>query len=192
MSDPSDPVTLYEVIRLFDDEYMVVHDETSLSVLRELLDPRTHHSLQQFNEQTDEEFLETWLTFVRLIDAEFDICRHHLKRRLKALDLVQQIQAVDDVEQARQIAETYMDVKRLRADLAETTKASRKRIDPSRYYSYDEAAEAVGVSVSTLRRQARDGKLKKTMIRERVKFMGSDLLAFQRERGDDLRILGDP
>ena len=59
------------------------------------------------------------------------------------------------------------------------------------YYSYDEASEAAGVSKSTLHRQVAKGKLRTVRIGKLVRFVGSDLLAYQRERGGaEVRVLG--
>jgi len=74
---------------------------------------------------------------------------------------------------------------------AASAKAASKIIDPNGYYSYTEAAEIVGVSESTLRRLARLNKLRAVKIGARVKFVGNDLLVFQRERDKGIRILGE-
>jgi len=190
MNGDMNKITLSDVIELFDDKYMVVRDKGGLAVLRELLDPIVQASLKECDGLTDEELLDSCLMFVRLIDADFDICRYYLKRRLKVLDLIEQVQSIDDQEQARLVLETAVGVQQLRADLAEMANTVKKRIDPSAYYSYDEAAAAVGVSESTLRRQVKVGKLKKTTLGRRVAFSGRDLLDLQRERSG-FKILGE-
>jgi Helix-turn-helix domain len=190
MTSPDDKIKLVEVIHFLDDPLLQVRDNVSHEILRELLDPEIHDSLQKFNEQTDEEFLELWLKFIRSIDADFGSFRQHLTRQLRMLDLIQEIQSIDDHEQARLVLETNIGVKQLQADLIEMAKASKKRIDPTGYYSYDEAVDAVGVSESTLRRQVKEGNLRQTSIGGRVTFLGRDLLDFQKDRSR-FKILGD-
>lgn len=75
--------------------------------------------------------------------------------------------------------------------VAATAKVAGKKIDSTGYYSYAEAVEAVGVSESTLRRQVRQKKLRTVKIGGRVKFVGNDLLVFQRELEGGIRVLGD-
>ena len=79
----------------------------------------------------------------------------------------------------------------IQGDVAASGQAARKRIDPNSYYSYDEASEAIGVSKSTLHREAAKGKLRTVRIGKLVRFVGGDLLAYQRERGGKMNVLGD-
>lgn len=103
-----------------------------------------------------------------------------------------------DMTHTEMLASMKLQLDRMEAKLdvmadsaAATAKAASKKIDPNGYYSYTEAAEIVGVSESTLRRLARLNKLRTVKIGERIKFVGNDLLVFQRERDKGIRILGE-
>ena len=118
---------------------------------------------------------------------------------MRVLDLIQEIRFAEDVDQARLLAEMKLQLDRieettgtLQGDVAASAQAARKKIDLNAYYSYDEASEAIGVSKSTLHRQVAKGKLRTIRIGKLVRFVGGDLLAYQRERGgSEVRVLGE-
>ncbi len=130
--------------------------------------------------------------------ADYDGYRDHLRSQLQVLDFIQEIRSAEDVDQARLLAGMKLQLNRIeettgtiQGDVAASAQVARKKIDPNGYYSYDEASEAVGVSKSTLHRQVAKGKLRTVRIGKLVRFVGSDLLAYQRERGgSEVRVLG--
>jgi succinate dehydrogenase / fumarate reductase flavoprotein subunit len=79
----------------------------------------------------------------------------------------------------------------IKRDVADSARAARKKIEADALYSYKETAELVGVSESTLRRDAKAGKLRKSYIRGVIRFVGSDLLVYLRDKKTTIRVLGE-
>ena len=184
---------ILDVVRVFNDPHLPVRTTEQLQVLHTFIS-RFMHELQA----ADGVALDMVVNLCRQVDADYDGYRQHLESKMQVLDLIQEIRSAEDVDQARLLAEMKLQLDRIeettetiQGDVAASAQAAKKKIDPNGYYSYDEASEAVGVSKSTLHRQVAKGKLRTVRIGKLVRFVGSDLLAYQRERGgSEVRVLG--
>ena len=182
-----------DVVRIFNDPHLRIHSTEGVPQLNGLL-TQYQHELQGMDGSVDYVVM-----LCREVDADFDAFREHLTSQLQVLDLIQEIRSAEDVDQARLLAEMKLQLDRIedktgtiQEDVAASAQAARKKIDPNAYYSYPEASEVVGVSESTLHRQVAKGKLRTVKIGRLVKFIGSDLLAYQRERDSaKVKVLGD-
>ncbi len=194
MTTATKKLHILDVVRVFTDPHLPVRTTEQLQVLHTFIS-RFMHELQA----ADGVALDMVVNLCRQIDADFDGYRDHLRSQLQVLDLIQEIRSAEDVDQARRLAEMKLQLDRIeettetiQGDVAASAQAARKKIDSNAYYSYDEASEAVGVSKSTLHRQVAKGKLRTVRIGKLVRFVGSDLLAYQRERGgSEVRVLGE-
>ena len=193
MTTATNAIHLLDVVRVFNDPHLPVRTTEQVQALHTFIS-RFMHELQA----ADGAALGMVVNLCRQIDADYDGYRDHLRSQLQVLDLIQEIRSAEDVDQARLLAELKLQLDRIeettetiQGDVAASGQAARKKIDPNSYYSYDEASEAVGVSKSTLHRQVAKGKLRTVHIGKLVRFVGSDLLAYQRGRGgSEVRVLG--
>ncbi len=194
MTTATEKLHILDVVRVFNDPHLPVRTTEQVQALHTFIS-RFMHELQA----ADGVALDMVVNLCRRIDADYDGYRDHLRSQLQVLDLIQEIRSAEDVDQARLLAEMKLQLDRIeettgtiQGDVAASAQAARKKIDPNGYYSYDEASEAIGVSKSTLHRQVAKGKLRTVRIGKLVRFVGSDLLAYQRERGgSEVRVLGE-
>ena len=193
MTTATEKIHILDVVRVFNDPHLPVRTTEQVQALHTFIS-RFMHELQA----VDGAALDMVVNLCRQIDADYDGYRQHLESQMQVLDLIQEIRCAEDVDQARLLAEMKLQLDRIeettgtiQGDAAASAQATRKKIDPNGYYSYDEAREAIGVSKSTLHRQVAKGKLRTVHIGKLVRFVGSDLLAYQRERGgSEVRVLG--
>jgi len=193
MTTATEKLDILDVVRVFNDPHLPVRTTEQIQALHTFMS-RFMHELQA----ADGVALDLIVNLCRQIDADYEGYRDHLMSQLQVLDLIQEIRHAEDVDQARLLAEMKLQLDRIedvtgtiQEDVAKSAQVARKKIDSNAYYSYDEASGVVGVSKSTLHRQVAKGKLRMVRIGKLVRFVGSDLLAYQRERGGrDVRVLG--
>ncbi len=194
MTTATNAIHLLDVVRVFNDPHLPVRTSEQVQALHTFI-LRFMHELQA----ADDVALDLVVNLCRQIDADYDGYRDHLRSQVQVLDLIQEIRSAEDVDQARLLAEMKLQLDRIeettgtmQGDMAASAQAARKKIDSNAYYSYDEASAAVGVSKSTLHRQVAKGKLRTVRIAKLVRFVGSDLLTYQLERGGlEVRVLGE-
>lgn len=194
MSDDPDRIDLLDVVRLVNDPQLPVGTTDGIRRIGNLV-TQFSHELQDIGDDAATDYV---VHLCRQVDADFDGLRATLTHKLRVLDVIQELRSADDLDQARMLAAMKLQLDRVEAkldvtasDAAASAKVARKKIDPQAYYSYAEAVNAVGVSESTLRRQVKQGKLRARNVGGRVRFIGNDLLVYQRERDGGIRVLGD-
>jgi excisionase family DNA binding protein len=187
MTDEADRIDVLDVVRLVNDPQLPVQSTAGVSRINRMVTTFLHE-LQGMGTEAATDYV---VHLCREVDADFDGMQATLSHKLRVLDVIQDLRSAEDVDQARMLAVLKLQMDRIEAKMDVTAAAAVKAIDPTGYYSYDEAAEAVGVSVSTLRREAKRNKLRTINIGRLVKIVGGDLLTYQAERDGGVRVLGD-
>lgn len=194
MNNEAEAVHLFDLVRLVNDPQLPVYSTAGIQRINHLV-TQFLHELQDIGDEAATDYV---VRLCREVDADFNGLRETLTDKLRVLDVIQELRSADDEDQAKILAAMKLQFDRVEAkldvmadDSAASTRAAKKKIDPKGYYSYAEAVEAVGVSESTLRRQVRQKKLRTVNVGGRVKFIGNDLLVYQREREGGIRVLGD-
>jgi excisionase family DNA binding protein len=194
MNNEAEAVHLFDLVRLVNDPQLPVYSTAGIQRINHLV-TQFLHELQDIGDEAATDYV---VRLCREVDADFNGLRETLTDKLRVLDVIQELRSADDEDQAKILAAMKLQFDRVEAkldvmadDSAASARAAKKKIDPKGYYSYAEAVEAVGVSESTLRRQVRQKKLRTVNVGGRVKFIGNDLLVYQREREGGIRVLGD-
>ncbi|MHC4090065.1 MAG: helix-turn-helix domain-containing protein [Planctomycetota bacterium] len=188
MMPDADRIDILAVASFFNDPFLRIRSQAGLHKIHRLV-TEFAHELQDM-----EGALDCLVGLAREVDADWEAYRDHLTQQARVLDLIEGIRSADDINQAKVIARMALQLDDVVAQMTDQRRATgegdERVIHPNKLYSRKDAAAVLGVSVSTVDREAKRRHLRTVQVGRRVMFVGGDLLTY-RDATDDLKVLGD-